>query len=126
MFLLAPILFTVALVDEPEVPIDPPLPEGHVAFALKFETTGAAGLITPGDKVDVVLVEKDGESKRKASIVLRQALVVVTDTFEQKKKTIHSATLAVKPDDAKILAAAAKKGSFALMLRPPQPVGGIP
>jgi Flp pilus assembly protein CpaB len=126
MLLLAPALLSLAFADDPNKQVVASLPEGHVAYSIKFEPKPVTGSVTPGDKVDVVLVERAAQGKTKAYFVLKQALVVAVDTAETRKESVHTATLAVKPDDAKILVESEKKGKLTLMLRPPEPAAAKP
>jgi Flp pilus assembly protein CpaB len=98
-------------------------PEGHRAYVVKFDNTPATKLIQPGCRVDVVASETIDGGKLKSSVALKGVLIVVVDSAVTNKKTVKTATLAVKPDDAKTLADAEKKGKLTLVLSPP---GGKP
>src|SRR5258708_1502943 len=84
MLTLIPVLLSVSLAADPK--LEPPLPEGHRAYAVKFEpATQIDGFIQPGIKVDVVLTEREKEGKAKSSVVLKDVLVVVVDMTEKGK-----------------------------------------
>jgi len=101
------------------MPDKPVLPKGHVPYAIKLDGTPANGFLLPGGKVDVLLVETVDKGKAKGSVVIEDQLIVAVDTVADpaKKETLITVTLAVKPETAKSLIVAEKKGQLRLVLR---------
>jgi pilus assembly protein CpaB len=104
------------------------LAPGMTAVSIPLsETQGIAGLVLPGDHVNVVLTASaDGERRQDktsnyADVVLQNVRVVavdqVIDQRTEKPVAIRSATLEVSAHDAKRLALAGTVGSLSLMLR---------
>ena len=102
------------------------------------DATGVAGFAKPGDRVDVVLVEK-GDGIATSTILLQNVLLLSINNNMGVKKTPSSegeqqlnpsteaidnptiATLALKPDEGLQLVSASKLGEIYLMLRPFRP-----
>ena len=102
------------------------------------DVTGVAGFAKPGDRVDVVLVEK-GDGIATSTILLQNVLLLSINNNMGVKKTPSSegeqqlnpsteaidnptiATLALKPDEGLQLVSASKLGEIYLMLRPFRP-----
>lgn len=94
-------------------------------------TTGIAGFVFPGDRVDVILthslvketeVESDGGNARKASeTILTDVRVVAMDQSTNDQNQVASisrvATLEVTPKGAEIVAVATELGRLTLSLR---------
>jgi pilus assembly protein CpaB len=85
------------------------------------ETQGVAGLVMPGDRVNVMLTRTLDLDKSYTDVLLQNVRVVAIDqTIDQrteKPAAIRSATLEVMPQDAKRVALAGAVGSLSLMLR---------
>lgn len=104
-----------------------------MAVPVNVEST-AGGFILPGDHVDVlvtVTVPRDGKPGNYVYVspVLSNIKVLAVDqqvVAEQGKQTVigATATLAVKPEEAEILALAKGAGSLSLTLRSYADVGG--
>ena len=98
------------------------------------DVTGVAGFAKPGDRVDVVLVEKSDDSAT-SSILLQDVLLLSingdmgvksssdenVDPATQAINNPTIATLALKPNEVLQLISASKIGSIYLMLRPLKP-----
>jgi pilus assembly protein CpaB len=85
------------------------------------ETQGIAGLVMPGDRVNVMLTRTLENDRSYADTLLQDVRVVavdqVIDQRSEKPAAIRSATLEVMPQDAKRVALAQAVGSLSLMLR---------
>ena len=85
------------------------------------ETQGIAGLVVPGDRVNVMITKTLEEDKSYIDVVVPNIRVVavdqVIDQRTEKPSAIRSATLEVTPNDAKRLALAGSFGTLSLMLR---------
>ncbi len=109
--------------------------------------TGGAGLVRPGDFVDILAVE-DSNGTQKSRIILQNVLVLAVNKNyklpeatpkpapnskdssdskdgdakkEEKVEDVSSMTFAVRPEDAAELAMAIKKGNIMVALRPFRP-----
>lgn len=92
------------------------------------DVTGVAGLIKPGDYVDVIAVVEPASSNAGpvANMIIQNVLVLATDktvTREEKgsvakESQTTTVTLAVTPDEAVALGLAGTKETVALALRP--------
>ena len=82
--------------------------------------TGAAGLISPGDHVDVLFTRRDGETMS-SHILMQKVLVVATDQATDKERNrarvARTATVEVTPNDAQKLILAMQNGTLSLLLR---------
>lgn len=102
------------------------------------DITGVAGFAKPGDRVDVILSEKD-ENFATTSILLQNVLLLsingdmgvgapsedqTVDPSTQAISNPSIATLALKPDEVLQLISASKLGEIYLMLRPLKPLDG--
>jgi pilus assembly protein CpaB len=95
---------------------------GMTAISIPLnETQGIAGLVVPGDRVNVMLTKTLEDEKGFTDVVVPNVRVVavdqVIDQRTEKPAAIRSATLEVAPIDAKRLALAGTMGSLSLMLR---------
>ncbi|WP_191058667.1 Flp pilus assembly protein CpaB [Geminicoccus harenae] len=93
--------------------------------------TGAAGLIWPGDQVDLILtqeIEADGTDKGRrvaGETVLTDVRIIAVDQqialgrsdVEEERKAPQTVTLEVTPEQAERVAVAARLGSIALSVR---------
>ena len=101
------------------------------------DVTGVAGFAKPGDRVDVILVEK-GDGIATSTILLQNVLLLSInnnmgvkrkpsgegDEIDPSTEAIDNpsiATLALKPDEGLQLVSASKLGEIYLMLRPFKP-----
>ena len=95
--------------------------EGMRAVTIPINAvTGAAGLISPGDRVDIIYVRHTG-GDMSSHILLQDVLVVatdqVTDTEYNRAKVARTATVEVNPTDAQRLTLALQTGQLSLLLR---------
>jgi pilus assembly protein CpaB len=95
---------------------------GMTAISIPLtETQGIAGLVVPGDRVNVMLTKKLEDENGYSDVVVPNVRVVavdqVIDQRTEKPSAIRSATLEVSPNDAKRLALAGTVGVLSLMLR---------
>jgi pilus assembly protein CpaB len=85
------------------------------------ETQGVAGLVMPGDRVNVMVTRTVDNDNSYTDVLLQNVRVVAIDqTIDQRTErpaSIRSATLEVMPQDAKRVALAGAVGSLSLMLR---------
>jgi len=111
---------------------DPPeelayiVPAGERAVTVAVnEVSGVAGLIRPGDTVDVLVTFKNGgEQEAMTSTILQKIKVLATDrnmnavTGKANQEEIYkTVTLSVTPHQAQSLALATEQGSVRLILR---------
>lgn len=102
------------------------IPQDKRAITLAVNNvSGVAGLIKPGDYVDVIVVASHG--KDFANLTLQNILILATDrTLDREDKgspikgdgKISTVTLALTPDEATTFALAQSKGQVHLALRP--------
>jgi len=103
------------------------IPEGKRALTIPVdEVSGVAGLIKPGDKVDVIstITIGDNQPKTYTLMVLQNIEVLATgkqieETAENVTAEVNTVTLAVALAEAKPLMMANQKGVIRLMLRSP-------
>ncbi len=85
------------------------------------ETQGVAGLVMPGDRVNLVFTRTVDKDQSFTDVLLQNVRVVAVDQIidqrSEKPANIRSATLEVMPQDAKRVALAGAVGSLSLMLR---------
>ena len=100
------------------------LEKGKRAVAVKGDKViGLAGLINPGNKVDVLVTIEDPQKKEeKTKTILENVMVLATGTQIQKNEKgepspVDVFTLAVTPDEAEILSLGAAQGKLQLALR---------
>lgn len=101
------------------------LPEGFKAMSVKATQVDAvAGFVKPGDRVDVMYVERQsGTGSTRSAILLRRMLVVavnMVNTLDEKTGAaipqVESVSLAVKDWHAQRLTLGEEKGKLKLML----------
>jgi len=101
------------------------LPDGYKAMSVKASPVDAvAGFIKPGDRVNIMYVERmTGTGKTRSAILLRKMLLLAVNTVNTlDEKTgaaiqqIESVTLAVNDRQGNLLALADEKGKLKLML----------
>lgn len=82
--------------------------------------TGTAGLISPGDFVDIYFTRRNGE-QLSSHVLLQKILVVATDqatdTERNRAHVAKTATVEVTPGDAQKLILALQTGTLQLLLR---------
>jgi pilus assembly protein CpaB len=90
------------------------------------DVRGVAGFIQPGDRVDVVLIRTEAESRSSESssdVILQSAKVLAIDQItgeRTEQPTIAKAvTLEVTPEDAQKILLASNIGRLSLILRQP-------
>ena len=100
------------------------LEKGKRAVAVKGDKViGLAGLINPGNKVDVLVTIEDPQKKEeKTKTILENVMVLATGTQIQKNEKgepspVDVFTLAVTPEEAEILSLGAAQGKLQLALR---------
>jgi pilus assembly protein CpaB len=98
------------------------LSPGMTAVSIPLnETQGVAGLVMPGDRVNVMLTRTLADERSYTDLLLQDVRVMaidqVIDQRSEKPSSIRSATLEVMPQDAKRIALAGTMGSMSLMLR---------
>ena len=95
--------------------------EGKRAFTIPIDAvSGVAGLIAPGDRVDI-LITRTINRELKTSIILQNILVIATDqrsnTESSRARLASTATVEVDPKGAQKLALAQQVGKLTLTLR---------
>lgn len=95
--------------------------EGKRAFTIPINAvSGVAGLVAPGDRVDILLTRTiTGDIT--TSLILQNVLVIATDqtanTETSATRVARTATVEVEPSDASKLALAQQVGKLSLSLR---------
>jgi pilus assembly protein CpaB len=95
--------------------------EGMRAFTIPIDAvSGVAGLLAPGDRVDILLTRSiNGEIT--TSLILQNVLVIATDqtanTETSATRVARTATVEVDPSDASKLALSQQVGKLSLSLR---------
>ena len=91
------------------------------------DVRGVAGFIQPGDRVDVVLIRSQGESKTGegySDVILQSARVLAIDQItgeRTEQATVAKAvTLEVSAEDAQKILLATSVGRLSLILRQPE------
>lgn len=97
------------------------LGEGKRAFTIPIDAvSGVAGLIAPGDRVDILLT-RTIERDLKTSVILQNILVIATDqrsnTENARARLAATATVEVDPTEAQKLTLAQQVGRLTLTLR---------
>lgn len=123
-----PVLSTALNLPENKVGLAFTMPEGFRAVTIPVnESSGVAGRLAVGDRVDVVAVlPKEVAAAEKSVLLLEDLAVLALGRDEADKaggakgeiRNYGTVTLAVKPDDGVLLALAQEKGRLQLMLRP--------
>ena len=81
---------------------------------------GLAGLVQVGDRVDILLTRKIGESLRTEVFMKNVTLIAIdqrTDVVEQSRRVGRTATVEVKPIDVSKLTIAQTEGRLSIALR---------
>jgi pilus assembly protein CpaB len=100
------------------------LPDGCKAMSVKATQVDAvAGFVKPGDRVDIMYVERMGTGKTRSAILLRKMLVLavnMTNQLDEKSGAaipqVESVSLAVNDRQSNLLALADEKGKVKLLL----------
>ncbi|MCE6951400.1 Flp pilus assembly protein CpaB [Cereibacter sphaeroides] len=91
------------------------------AMAIKVDAvTAVGGLITPGDRVDIVLTQGQSGSLRATTILQNIRIVGVdrqTDERSEQSTVARTVTVEVTPEQGQALALAQKAGTLSLTLR---------
>jgi pilus assembly protein CpaB len=100
------------------------LPKGHVAVGIKVDSTAtSAGLASmPFSRVDIISVLRRGDDDSSSQTILENVLVLAAGAQTQRPDgttAIHSdtVTVALRPEDAELVALAQEMGSLRLVLR---------
>ncbi|GAB6157734.1 Flp pilus assembly protein CpaB [Desulfotomaculum varum] len=109
------------------------IPEGQRALTVAVDdVSGVAGLLRPGDHVDVLVTfDYEPEKNTLTSLLLQNISVLAVgqsmDSVQKgdKKVNAQTVTLAVKPEQAPPLTLAAESGKIRLMLRSPKDAGTV-
>lgn len=101
------------------------IPEGKRALSVGItEIIGVAGMVRPGDKVDVIasFTEKELVDRYTKTVVQNATVLAVGDkrTFKEKEKPqeLTTVTLAVTPEEAETIVFSEENGIIRLTLRP--------
>ena len=91
------------------------------ATAIKVDAvSGVGGFVTPGDKVDVVMIQRRNDTMR-ARTILQDIRVIGTDQLadedSDKPQVARTVTVEVEPEESQKLALAQQAGSLTLTLR---------
>ncbi len=97
--------------------------DGKKATTVRVDDiVGVAGFILPGDRVDVLLTRKDGESNAVSDIILQNIKVLGIDQKADdrldKPSVARAVTLEVSTQQAQRLTVAHNVGTLSLILRP--------
>ncbi len=98
------------------------LKPGHRAYTIKISAASAiAGLIFPGDRIDLILTQKVGKKQQVSETILQNLRILAIDQSindqTNKPRVGKTATFEVSPKQAEILAVAASLGRLSLSLR---------
>ncbi|ABO50631.1 SAF domain protein [Desulforamulus reducens MI-1] len=107
------------------------IPEGQRALTVAVDdVSGVAGLLQPGDHVDIIVTfDYEGEQTSLSTLLLQNIQVLAVgqsldNTPKAEKKTSsQTVTLSVQPGQATPLTLATERGSIRLMLRSPKDAG---
>lgn len=99
---------------------------GYRAMSIKIGAdSGVAGLVFPGDRVDIILThnieKKDGEQHRASETILENVRILALDSrvddMNGQPKLAKTATLELTPKQVEILSVARELGRLSLSLR---------
>ena len=99
---------------------------GYRAMSIKIGAdSGVAGLVFPGDRVDIILThsleKKDGEQHRASETILKNVRILALDSrvddVTGQPKLAKTATVELKPKQVEILSVARELGRLSLSLR---------
>jgi pilus assembly protein CpaB len=100
------------------------VPEGYRAFTIPVDkVTGLAGLLRPGDLVDMIYLDEPGKQGASASLLAQGAQVLAAGQLlaqgaKADAETSGSVTLALAPEDCLLAMMALNRGALQLALRP--------
>lgn len=103
------------------------IPKGYRAITIKVnEVSGVAGLIAPGDRVDILSVLNKSEEQTLSKTILQNIQILAVgdkiidpnNITSLKPSVTSQITVALKPNDAEKLALASQAGEIHLILRP--------
>jgi pilus assembly protein CpaB len=100
------------------------VPDGMRAIAIGGgAVTDAVASVNAGDRVDILATYQDPSSKQTVTKVVMQNVLVLTVTKgkadpSHKEAGESSITLAVRPEQAELVAAADRTGALSVLLRP--------
>lgn len=97
------------------------LSPGNRAMAIKVNAqTSVGGFVTPGDRVDIVLISSDGGELRAVTILQNIRIVGVdqqADELDESAQIARTVTVEVSPQQGQKLALAQRAGQLNLSLR---------
>jgi pilus assembly protein CpaB len=98
------------------------LKPGHRAYTIKISAASAiAGLMFPGDRIDLILTQKIGKRQQVSETILSNMRILAIDQSlndqSTKPRVGKTATFEVTPKQAEILAVASSLGKLSLSLR---------
>jgi pilus assembly protein CpaB len=98
------------------------LKPGHRAYTIKISAaSGIAGLVFPGDRIDLILTQKVGKRQQASETILSNMRILAIDQSlndqSNKPRIGKTATFEVTPKQAEILAVASSLGKLSLSLR---------
>lgn len=107
------------------------VPDGQRALTVAVdEVSGVAGMLRPGDHVDILATfDYDPEKSSLTSLILQNIkILAVGQSLEgaqkgEQKIATQTITLSVRPDEAPPLTLAADRGNIRIMLRSPKDEG---
>lgn len=106
--------------------LPPTIPQGMRAISVRVnEVIGVAGFVTPGTRVDVIVIMQDGEDSLARVVVSGVQVLTAGTRFEQDAEAEGQAmpstvvTLMVTPEDAQKIGLASSDGQIILTLRNP-------
>jgi pilus assembly protein CpaB len=98
-------------------------PEKRVMTIRVDDVSGVGGFVTPGDRVDVVMIRQtDGNNNNMVAATILQDITVraidqISDEDRDKPNVVRSVTVEVSPEDTQRLALAQQAGRLSLSLR---------
>ncbi|MCL5290064.1 MAG: Flp pilus assembly protein CpaB [Bacillota bacterium] len=109
------------------------IPEGQRALTVAVDdVSGVAGLLRPGDHVDVLVTfDHEAEKATLTSLIMQNITILAVgqslDSAQKgdKKVNTQTVTMSVKPDQAPPLTLASENGTIRLMLRSPKDQGTV-
>lgn len=97
------------------------LGENTRAMAIKVDaTTAVGGFVTPGDSVDILMTQGDGQTLRAITILQNIRILGVDQQADEQNDTpgiAKTVTVEVTPEQGQTLALAQKAGTLSLSLR---------
>jgi Flp pilus assembly protein CpaB len=101
------------------------VPEGMRAITLAASASSFGGLITPGDRVDVLGTFADPQAQAAQMVAHSLLVLAVGDQLESTETARRqgAVTLSASLEQASAIAAAERKGSLRLVLRHPDDLG---